>query len=109
MFLYIVLYDYIYVFNILINFLTGYVEGNTLQYVVLDLRKIVCKYVRTWFIVDLASSLSLVPGLFHIEDVYLYLILISIKLLRISTLLGYLNNVLIVLRVGVSTYTLFYV
>lgn len=96
-------FDLMYLFNIILNFFTGYIEGDTCQYVVLDLRKIWFRYASTWLIVDFMAAFCFVPTLvIDNRHILPHMILVSMKLLRLTTLQKYLNNVMTVLRAGVS-------
>lgn len=98
-------FDLTYVVNIIINFFTGYIEGNTCQYVVLDIKKIWLRYATTWLVVDLMAAFCFVPTLFSFNrhnKLALHMIFVSMKLLRLPTLLQNLNNVMTVRRAGVS-------
>lgn len=48
------LIDLFFVIDVLINFRTGFMEHTTAE-VVIDLRKIAIRYMRTWFIIDVVS------------------------------------------------------
>lgn len=93
--------DFLYLVNIIVNFFTGYVEGNTYQYVVLDLRKICWKYITTWLFFDIASTIYFIPMLLDLPGIPAYLMLAT-KLVRLPCLINYMKNIMAVLQVEVG-------
>ncbi|XP_059049758.1 potassium voltage-gated channel unc-103-like [Achroia grisella] len=92
--------DIITMLNIIINIFTGYIEGKTCQYAVLDFKKLLCHYAKTWMTVDLLSALSFLPIVIHIEDTTPILILVAMKMLRVPIMLKYIGNVMTVMRIN---------
>ncbi|KPI99300.1 Potassium/sodium hyperpolarization-activated cyclic nucleotide-gated channel 2 [Papilio xuthus] len=93
--------DFFYIFNVFFNFFTGYIEGNTCQRVVLDLRKIARKYACTWLLVDVTSSLTCLDLFYETRNVVVCLVLGSLKILRMLTLYMYVKNLVTVLKIGI--------
>ncbi|KAL0883340.1 hypothetical protein ABMA27_016747 [Loxostege sticticalis] len=89
--------------NIVANFLTGYIDGYTYQYVVLDLKKICFKYITTWFVVDFLKTISCLPAM--IQAVIPHAIVVSFEILRLPILFFYLSNVMQAFKVGILTKT----
>ncbi|XP_013164238.1 PREDICTED: potassium/sodium hyperpolarization-activated cyclic nucleotide-gated channel 2-like [Papilio xuthus] len=98
--------DFFYIFNVFFNFFTGYIEGNTCQRVVLDLRKIARKYACTWLLVDVTSSLTCLDLFYETRNVVVCLVLGSLKILRMLTLYMYVKNLVTVLKIGILSRTL---
>ncbi|XP_068633509.1 potassium/sodium hyperpolarization-activated cyclic nucleotide-gated channel 2-like [Battus philenor] len=98
--------DFFYLFNVFVNFFTGYIEGNTCQRVVLDLRKIAKKYLRTWLFVDVASSMSCLDLFHKYQNITAYLILESFKIFKLPFLIIYAYNLVTVLKIGIVSKTI---
>ncbi|XP_012544085.3 uncharacterized protein LOC101738521 [Bombyx mori] len=98
--------DFLYFLNIFANFFTGYIEGHTQKYVVLDLKMIAFKYARSWMCIDLFSSSYFFPGLVERDHKIHDVIMESLKILRLPVLLVYTNNVMTVLRAGIFKKTI---
>ncbi|XP_075977959.1 potassium/sodium hyperpolarization-activated cyclic nucleotide-gated channel 1-like [Anticarsia gemmatalis] len=103
----ICVFDFVTLLNIIANFFTGYIEGHSCKVAVLDLKKIACNYIKTWFISDLISSTSFIPFLFGYTNITLIFILETLKLMRIPISIKYLDNILLVSRVSVFQTTVF--
>ncbi|XP_063826274.1 potassium voltage-gated channel subfamily H member 8-like [Ostrinia nubilalis] len=98
--------DVLIMVNILANCFTGYLEGYTYKYVVLDLKSIFCKYSRTWLIVDLIAAVSFLPVMLHIPDVTPHLILETMKIFRLPVLYIYMYNIMQAFKVNLKMKTI---
>lgn len=99
--------EILYIPIIVANCFTGYVEENTSAQIILDLKKIMWRYFKSYFIIDVLS----ITGLFNAHQssetvssktISWAIIFDSAKILRLPTLHKYINNLLIVKEVGVS-------
>lgn len=96
--------EFLYILIIIANCFTGYVEGKISYHIVLDLKKILWKYLKTYFLIDIVSITGVINA--HQENstisVCCAIVLDSAKILRTPTLYKYTNNLIKVKRVGVS-------
>lgn len=97
--------EIIYLLIIIANCFTGYVDEKKPDHIVLELKKIMWKYLRTYFFIDLVS----ITGKFNAQlgyskiPVRWAIILDSAKILRTPTLYTYSINLMKVKKVGVSS------
>lgn len=96
--------EFIYLVIIIANCFTGYVEEKKSVHVVLELKKIIWKYLKTYFLIDIVSILGKFND--HVENTIISvrwaIILDSTKILRTPILYKYSNNLMKVKKVGVS-------
>ncbi|XP_038210059.1 potassium/sodium hyperpolarization-activated cyclic nucleotide-gated channel 1-like [Zerene cesonia] len=86
-------FDSIYLINIVLNFFTGYIVGDTNSTVVLDLKRILFKYTRTWFIPDLMTVSILFLKMIDYQDLPVELFMVSLKMIRLIHLISYVKNI----------------
>ncbi|KAM7285892.1 potassium/sodium hyperpolarization-activated cyclic nucleotide-gated channel 2 [Ixodes scapularis] len=49
--------DAVFLFDIIVNFRTGLLNRDNSKQIILDPRKVACRYIRTWFFLDLISTI----------------------------------------------------
>ncbi|XP_049873448.1 potassium/sodium hyperpolarization-activated cyclic nucleotide-gated channel 3-like [Pectinophora gossypiella] len=89
--------------NILSNFFTGYVDGNTAKHVVLNLNKIIWRYARSWLIIDLMYFFGcFVP---NEKNVHVDCTTVLVKVLKLPTLFEYTSNLMKIMEFSAITKT----
>ncbi|XP_073956261.1 potassium/sodium hyperpolarization-activated cyclic nucleotide-gated channel 2-like isoform X2 [Choristoneura fumiferana] len=98
-------FDFLYLINIIANCFTGFVSGKNHQYVVLNKRNILWRYAKTWLFVDAVVLACNIIDHKSKKNQTLVVAIVCSKVLRIPILLIYFNNIAKVLRMGVPLKT----
>ncbi|KAI8436596.1 hypothetical protein MSG28_010119 [Choristoneura fumiferana] len=93
-------FDFLYLINIIANCFTGFVSGKNHQYVVLNKRNILWRYAKTWLFVDAVVLACNIIDHKSKKNQTLVVAIVCSKVLRIPILLIYFNNIAKVLRMG---------